>query len=201
MNIKLKNIASVSFGATFRSRIKPSVTGNIRIIQMKNLGKDNSVHLDDAVRIDYAKPRPKQRVQAGDILFRSRGLTNTAAIINEDVQDAIIAAPLLRIHPDLKRVDPVYLLWWINQPSSQHYYASQSKGTMVKMITKQELEELNVTLPPLTQQIKIAEIFRLSTQEQSLMNKLKARKKTLMQGVLMRMATEPNLEKTKRITP
>ena len=192
MILQLKNIAAVSSGVTFRSRIEASTSGNVRVIQMKDLGEDNLVHLDQTICVNLPKPKPNQLTQIGDIIFRSRGQTNTAAILNEEIQNAIIAAPLLRVRPNKKKVASKYLLWWINQPSSQNYLASQSRGTMVKMVSKQDLEDLEVNLPPLDQQYKIAEFFSLSIKEQYLLEEIKNCKALYTQGILIQMASRSN---------
>jgi len=188
--LKLKDIAMVSSGVTFRSRIEASKDGDVRVIQMKDLGDDNFVHLGESICIDYVKPKPNQLTRRGDIIFRSRGQTYTAAIVNEDVENTIVAAPLFRVRPDIKKIVPEFLLWWINQPSSQSYFASRSKGTMVKMISKQSLEDLEVNRLSLEQQKKVVEFFGLSMREQKILEDIKNRKATYTQGILMQMASE-----------
>lgn len=190
MILNLKDIATVSSGVTFRSRIEASRDGDVRVIQMKDLGDDNFVHLSESIHIDRAKPRPNQLVRSGDIIFRSRGQTNTAALLNEDAENTIVAAPLFRVRPDTQKVVPEFLLWWINQLSSQAYLASRSKGTMVKMVSKQGLEDLEVNLPSLEKQVKIADFFSLSMREQQLLEEIKNRKAIHTQGILMQMASE-----------
>ena len=189
MLLKLKDIATVSSGVTFRSRIKTSVDGNVRIIQMKDLGSDNSVHLENLMQIDYIKPRSNQLVKHGDIIFRSRGLTSTAALLLEDSENTIVAAPLFQIRPNISKVIPAFLLWWINQSSSQAYFWSRSEGTMIKMISKRELENLEVRLPSLAQQNKIAEFFNLAMQEQQLLEKIRQCKAICTQGILMQIVS------------
>ena len=192
MILKLKDIATVSSGVTFRSRIEASKDGSVRVIQMKDLGGDNFVHLSESIHIhiDHTKPKSNQLAKLGDIIFRSRGQTNTAALLNEDVESTIVAAPLFRVRPNKKKVVPEFLLWWINQPSSQSYLASRSKGTMVKMVCKQGLEDLEVNLPSLEQQKKVAEFFSLSMREQQLLEDIKNRKAIYTQGILMHVVSE-----------
>ena len=157
---------------------------------MKDLGDDNFVHLNESIHVNLWIPKPNQLARMGDIIFRSRGQTNTAALLQEKVENTIVAAPLFRVRPDVKKVVPEFLLWWINQPSSQSYLASMSKGTIVKMVSKQSLEDLEVNLPSLERQRKIAYFFSLSMREQQLLEDIKNRKATYTQGILMQMASE-----------
>ncbi len=198
MIFKLKELAIVSSGVTFRSRIEPSQKGGIRVIQMKDLGDDNIVHIANSIHIDHSMPKPNQLVKLGDIIFRSRGQTNTAALLEDEIDHAIVAAPLFRVRPDIKKVIPEFLLWWINQPSSQSYLASISKGTMVKMVSKQSLENLAVNLPPLDQQRKIASFFSLAMREQQILESIKNRKAIYTQGILMRMTTNISNEQARQ---
>ena len=157
---------------------------------MKDLGDDNFVHLGGSLRIDYSRPKPNQLAKLGDIIFRSRGRTHTAALLNEEAESTIVAAPLFRVRPDIKQVVPEFLLWWINQPSSQAYLASRSEGTMVKMVDKQDLKNLAVSLPSLEKQRKIADFFGLAVREQQLLEEIKNCKAVYTQGILMQMASE-----------
>ena len=190
MVLKLKDIATISSGVTFRSRVEISNNGGVRVIQMKDLGDDNFVHLNEIIHVDLSTPKPNQLARLGDIIFRSRGQTNTAALLQEKVENTIVAAPLFRVRPDVKKVMPEFLLWWINQPSSQSYLASRSIGTVVKMVSKQGLEDLEVNLPSLEQQRKIADFFSLSMREQQLLEEIKNRRAIYAQGILMQMASE-----------
>ena len=58
------------------------------------------------------------------------------------------------------------------------------------MTSKQDLDDLAVSLPPLERQNKIAMFFNLSMREQHLLKEIKARRAAHAQGILMRMASE-----------
>lgn len=165
------------------------LNGSTTLIQMKDLGEDNIVHFRNATKIDAA-PNINQLLKAGDIVFRSRGQNNTAAIVTQEFCQAIVAAPLFRIRAKQNEVLPEYLLWFINQPQAQTFFATRAKGTRVKMISKQALEELEIALPHREIQRKIAEIYGLAREEQALMEALKGRKEKYIQGILMRAASE-----------
>ena len=190
MLAKLKDLATISSGATFRARIEASQAGNVRLIQMKDLGADNLVHLASCIRIEHPKPKPSQLAERGDIIFRSRGQSHTAALLNQAAASAIVAAPLFRIRADQAKVQPEFLLWWLNQASAQAYFASRARGTMVQMISKQVLEELEVPLPALKQQARIADLFHLATREQQILENIKQSRALYTQAVLMQMTQE-----------
>ena len=182
----LKDIAIVSSGVTFRSRIEAS-KGGVRVIQMKDLSDDNFVCLEQTVQVNYPDLRPHQWAKRGDILFRSRGQTHTAALLREEAANTIVSAPLFRVRPDTRQVLPEFLFWWINQRTSQAYLASRVEGTILAMVSKQSLEGLPVKLPSMVQQRQIADFFRLAMREQQILDAIKHRKAIVTQGILMQM--------------
>jgi restriction endonuclease S subunit len=126
--------------------------------------------------------------QEGDLVFRSRGQVNTAAVLLEDPGKAVVAAPLLRIritNPDI--VLPEYLNWYISQRDAQIFLTSRAKGTVQKMISKHTVEELEVVLPSLEQQRSIVELARLSAREQLLLHRLSIKREQYVNSVLMKI--------------
>jgi len=189
MKVKLNSIATVQMGLSFRSRLEPDSDGNVSVIQMKDLTEDNRLDNQDLVLIDMKAPKEHHRVEANDLAFRSRGQTNTAALIVSDVESAVIAAPLLRIRVNKETILPAYLCWFINQPSSQAALQSKATGTSIRMIGKPVLEELEIAVPNLATQKQIVALEQLSINEQKIMKELSEKKKLLIAGILMRIAS------------
>ena len=189
MRVKLKKMATVQMGYTFRSRLEASEGGGVAVIQMKDLLDDNTVGCDDLVRISMEAMKDHHLVQRGDLVFRSRGSLTTAAVLLEDPGKAVVAAPLLRIRvtkPD--KILPEYLNWYISQRDAQIFLTSRAKGTVQKMISKQALEELVVVLPSLEKQKAIIELASLSAREQALLHTLADKREQYISTVLMQFA-------------
>ncbi len=175
-------------GYSFRSRLEAATDGDLVVIQMRDLTDDNHLDPTALARIELAEVKPRQLVASGDIIFRSRGQTYTAVLIDQDPGPTIIAAPLLRIRPR-EGVLPAYLAWFINLPATQARLASLAEGTALRMIRKQSLAELEVPLPPLECQQAIVELADLATEEQRLMARLADKRKQYMDGILMQAAS------------
>ena len=188
---KLGDIAEVQSGATFRSRVEAVPNGKLRVIQMRDLGDDNRVHFDRTIRVNHPQPTRGSLAQWGDIIFRSKGQTLTAAMLDQEVtEDIIVAAPLFLIRSNTKQVLSGYLLWWLNRSSAQNYFKSRATGATVKMVTRPILVDLEVNLPPLEQQRVIAQLFNLSAREQHLLEEFKERKAQYIEGILTQMVKE-----------
>ena len=190
MNVKLVDIAEVRMGYTFRSRLEPEIDGDVAVIQMKDIDDTNLLHPEGLVRIRMPELKDRHLVQEGDLMFRSRGVTNTAALVAGNLGRSVLAAPMMLIRPDTERVQAEYLLWFINQASIQKILSVQAAGTAVKMISKAALEQLEVSVPPLKTQKSIVEIGHLATLEARLATKLMERRKVLIDGALMKQAKE-----------
>ena len=188
---KLKNIASVQLGYSFRSKLVPTQGEGVSVIQMKDLTEHNLLNSDEIVTIEMNNLKDKHKVALNDIAFRSRGLASTAALINKKIDNAVIAAPLFHIRVnESKKLNPAYLCWFINQPTSQATLLSKATGTAQKSIRKATLENLEITIPPLKTQLKIVNLERLAVTEENILTTLADKKRQLMEGILMRLALE-----------
>ena len=186
----LKDIARVQMGLAFRSRIEPEADGTVAVIQMRDLTEDNKLSHRNLITTKMNDLSDRHLVKRKDLIFRSRGQTTTAAIIDTKIGPAVVAAPLLRIRVTSKHVLPEYLCWFINQSSAQAFLHSRATGTAMTVIGKAALDDLQVPLPPLETQKRIVALADLSNKEQKLMRELAAKKEKLVNGIQMRWATE-----------
>ncbi len=184
----LGDIAAIQVGYTFRSRIEADAKGNVLVIQMKDLRDDGIVSPETLTRTHVDDLKENQLAFGDDIIFRARGQNNTAGIISSNIFNAIIAAPLIRIRIAEPIAYPRYVMWFINQPDSQKKLASNAKGTAQKMISKDDLEQLEISLPTIEHQRKIVEISLLEEKEQYLLSLLTAKKGAFISKKLMQYA-------------
>jgi len=190
MNALLVDIAEVRMGYSFRSRLETDAEGDVVVIQMKDIDDANLLHPEGLARIQMPDLKDRHLVREGDLLFRSRGVTNSAALVGGGIGRAVLAAPMLLIRPKTEIVEPTYLQWFINHPATQAVLAGQAAGTAVKMIGKGVLDNLEVVLPPPERQRLIVEVAQLASREAALLEELRGRRKALLEGILLREAQE-----------
>lgn len=188
MKRELQKIAEVQTGYSFRSRLEATDDGAVAVIQMKDLTDDNRVDCSRLTLVAMEPPKSHHQARPGDLIFRSRGLTATSAILRDYPGVAVVAAPLLRIRVDELAVLPEYLNWFIRQTPAQSFLASRVGGTAQKMITKDTLEHLEVFLPPLESQQIIVKLARLAEEEQWIMKKLAERRGQYIAATLLQLA-------------
>ena len=191
MQKKLGDIATVQMGFPFRSRIEPDKDGNVSVIQMSNLGENNLKAHTDLLKVYLKNISHKHLVKQKDLIFRSRGKTINAVIIDKEIEQAVVAAPLIRIRVTEKDVIPEYLLWFMNQPLSQAFLHGRATGTSMPMIGKSTLEDLRITIPDLETQRQIVILAHLSDKEQKLMKRLAKANGSLVQKTLKQLVTNP----------
>ncbi len=185
--IKLGELAEVRMGYPFRSRLEHDPLGHVTVIQMRDIDDSSVLHLEDAVKVTLPDSKGHHQLQAGDLLFRSRGRSNTVAQVAEDIGEAVLAAPMLMIRPRAS-VLPAYLHWYINLPQTQIVLGSMASGTAVQMISKDVLMTLELPVPGLAEQQRIVELAALAQREQVLMANIANRRRQLVEGVLTQYA-------------
>lgn len=181
-------------GLSFRSRIEPEKDGNVALIQMRDLTEGHRLGNPRSLIAIDGKSIPKSHfVKHNDLVFRSRGKTTTTAIIDTEIGKAVVAAPLLRLRVTDENVLPEYLCWFINQSSSQAFLHSRATGTAMVMIGKSALDSLQVPLPSLASQEKIATLAALSDREQALMANLAKKREKQIEQILRDLATKSEI--------
>lgn len=184
----LKDIATVQMGFSFRSRLKSLKSGEVGIIQMKDLTDENIVNCENLSHVDMGKFGESHLVRKGDLIFRSRSLTSTSAILSDDPGRVVVSAPLLRIRITSPYIIPEYLNWFISQLPAQIFLASHARGSTQKMISKDALEMLQVDVPPLEKQKMIVTLATLSEEEQRIIKKITLKRKQYISATLIREA-------------
>jgi hypothetical protein len=190
--MNLGELAEVQMGYPFRSRLEHDPEGDVTVIQMKDIDDAHLLHAEEAVRVALPKGKTHHLLRAGDLLFRSRGRSNGAAQVLEGIGSAVLAAPMLLIRPH--KVQPAYLCWYINTPTTQALLAALAEGTSVRMISAEALKALEVPLPSQATQQRIVQAAALAEQEQTLLARIATLRQRLTTHRLMKLA-QPSSER------
>ncbi len=188
MVVRLKEIAEIQMGYSFRSKLLGQQDSNVAVIQMKDLTEANTVETSSSIKIYLDKFDDRHLVKKSDLVFRSRGQNSTMAIMNKELQNAVLAAPLLKIRINKKVILPEYLLWFINNPESQRWFSKRREGSHGGMINKKALEEFEVLIPSLDKQKEILEISNFMMKEEQIMKRLLVLHKQYNSHLLLKTA-------------
>ena len=187
--MNLHQIAEIRTGYAFRDRVRPSVDGDVMVLQMGDLARNES---DQIVVLALPGLRTQQCVQAGDVIFRARGKNHLATVAPELFvrSQTVLAAPLMTLRPKAGQVLPAYLEWFINLPSTQRALSDLAGGTYVKTINKAALEMIEVPVPSLAKQKGIVEMSALAVKEHKILTRLADAKAKQMERILMHYAQD-----------
>jgi hypothetical protein len=188
MKAKLKSVCEmIRMGYTFRSRFEPDPSGNIHVIQMRDINQHNRIVCEKPARWEAKNMKPSLLLEEGDVLLQARGFKNTAALVPGGLGIAIASAPLMILRLDCSKVLPEYIWWFLNHPQTQARLLQGTTGAQVRLISKSVLEQLDVVLPTLLRQKKIAKVAALAEREQELMEIIRKKRKSYAAEVLMQM--------------
>lgn len=173
MIIKMNHLTTIKTGLVL-SRKKASQQSEFKkdynVISLKSFN-ENGYYDHSFVEEFTANEEIKEEnlLQKGDILIRLRE-PNIAVYIDKDYKDTIISSLAAIVRIKTKKVNPLFLVNYLN--SSYIKKQLYSQGTFVSMLNVNFLNEVDVILPSLEIQEKVAKIQALSYSEIKLLNKL-----------------------------
>lgn len=171
--MRLSEVCEIHSGYTARNRLEPATTGGVPVIQLRDLSGDGELPGIMLQRFELKGLADRYLVHGGEVLFRSRGDRNTAMAVSVDMPEpAAVILPLVILRPDPAAALPAYLAWAINQPDAQRRLAAEAQGTNMRMIPKAVLERLEIPLPDIVTQQRIATIDTLARRESDLLRAL-----------------------------
>ena len=179
-------------GGPFGSNLKVSdyTEDGVRIIQLQNIGEGV---FNDEYKIFTSESKADDlianNIYPGEIIFSKMGdPVARACIVPCGAPRYVMASDGIRFKPDPKKADVYFLLNYVNCAAFRKAAESVSSGSTRMRIGLDELRMLEIPLPPLAEQRKIAEILRtwdeaIETAEAELKAK-QERKRWLMNKLL-----------------
>lgn len=181
---QLKNFCTISSGHTFRTKIENNPMGDVAVIQMKDMNDDYTGIVEGVNMVNTDAVSKSQILQRGDVLFLARG-NNTKAFVFDLNIKAVAVSLFFILRPKSEKLDPYYLAWFLNQSNTQSYLLSAQEGSTVSSIKKQTLSDLEINIPSLTMQQRIARVYHLHLREMELMSQIRAKRNEFINAILI----------------
>jgi type I restriction enzyme, S subunit len=128
-------------------------------------------------------------LRSGDVILTKDGTIGRVARVDELPGDATINGTMMLVRP-LRRLDYRYLYHVLNGRGFQKLIEDKVSGSSIPHIFQRDMVELEVDLPPMDQQSKIAEILdtldEAIRRTEAVVAKLKAMKQGLLHDLLTR---------------
>jgi hypothetical protein len=189
--MKLKDISSIFSGYITRGKIVASADGGYYLVQAKDVdGERSTYRTDRLVRFHPNLTRTDRRLQSGDLLFMARGAHMFAVQIHDLPGPSLAAACFFIVRLSSPAADPDYVGWYLNQsPVAQYLFLHSGRGVHMPVVRRAVLENIEVPLPPLDIQKKIAEMSRLMVKEMELLRQLGRKRGELIAAACLRVAS------------
>lgn len=126
------------------------------------------------------------RLHVGDVVVRGRGLP-VAAAVTDNVEGAFPTNDVLLFRPDVSKIDAGFLAVFLNTPRSREALSAGSQGAALSRLSVQALGGVEIDLPPLERQRKIAALAMCMEDEQRLLERLRDLHRQLNQQILQRL--------------
>ena len=133
-------------------------TGGVRLTQLADIGvgewRNRSRRF---MRLDRAKEMGCTFLESGDVLVaRMPEPLGRACIFPGDEKLAVTAVDVCILRPNPEIVDPRWLMWALNSPSSRVQVLSMQSGTTRKRISRRNLGTVLLPTPPIEEQRRLA---------------------------------------------
>lgn len=185
MKKTISQIAEIKSGYLFKEGLKSDREGNVSVVQLKDVNDRGVLNSHELQRIASDKIGSGNFLAVGDVLLKAKTNHPISALVKNQLPNTIATAHYFVISVKKSDVLPGYLAWYLNQRPAQIYFDRNAGGTRIQVINKQLLSELEVVVPGLKTQEKIAKTYELHQREQDLVDAIKKKKHELILAQLL----------------
>ncbi len=178
MKTQIKNLTNIQTGLF----AKPSGVGELVYLQSKHFDEFGILHSTLHPDLKANGVSKKHLLKDGDVLFAAKGTKNFATVFENHNEPSVASTSFFVLRPSDKKVLPQFLAWFLNNHTTQTLLKGQAIGTSIPSISKQVLENLEITIPNIEIQKTILQIAKLRNKEKSLKLKIETlREKQILQ--------------------
>ncbi|MBI5047967.1 MAG: restriction endonuclease subunit S [Deltaproteobacteria bacterium] len=154
----------------------------IPYLRVSNI-KPNSFDLIDVKFIPAFNISKDIELDSGDLLITRKGTYGIAVVVDDEHKRTIISSEIFRVVLKKENVNPHYIAIWLNSNITKQLFNRISTGAIMGHLSQNALKNIQLLLPPLEIQNKIAEEVkkrmseaeRLKAEASEIINKAKQR--------------------------
>lgn len=184
-HLPLAGLGSVRGGYVAPGRSDARPAGRFLALQARDIAPDGTILWATLSRVTPVFDPARYRVEEGDVLVPLRTPRPTAVVVRDVPADVIAVGHWAIISPEPGSADPDYLAWYLNHPTTAARLGGLLRGTKLKFLSLKELRALEVELPPLEHQRRIARAHALNERVTELERQLARARKELVDTLTM----------------
>ena len=195
--MKLDNVLSVKVG------VAQFETTDEGVNNLAQVGLVNGANISELGDLDFVDAELKyvyvsaeklhdNVLKVGDIVLMSRGSNMRAAIVNQqDADKDIIASPnCLVLTANLNYVLPEVIVAFLNSELGQKTLDSLSTGATIKNVPARKIKDIDLRVPDLAVQNKIAQIFKQNIETLKSLKVLQMQQKITANAAIQKLMAE-----------
>ena len=171
--------------------IDVSKEGYVPILRAGNIGDELYIQ-DDLVWVPEKRVSKEQYFQIGDIAIcmasGSPAVLGKTAQLKENFMGSVGAFCGI-IRPT--KADPNYIAYWLKSPTFMAWRDSQANGVNIQNLRPNEVREIEIPLPPLTEQKRIASLLACADRLRQLRRTAHELDNTIIRSVFLEMFGDP----------
>ena len=178
--MKLKQIAEIITGYQPRQKIDADF-GEYPFVQQKDIDCVE-VDINNFVKIDLSNP-DRYTVRTGDMLQVIRGTRFSTFLIANGLNGCIFSGQFYRIRIKKAKVLPEYVYYYINSEATKKRIKMMARGSGIPMLPKDEIENLDIPIPNLETQRKVACLCRKAERENQIFCEIAEQRAKMISGI------------------
>jgi hypothetical protein len=184
----LHKLASIQPGYPFRGTLPLDREGGAFVVQYRHIDVSHHLHDQSGKTLDRVTLQGRKcpdYLQSGDVIFMAKGTRNHAAVVGKVPPNTVCTPNFyrIRLHSDSSGLMPEFLAWELNHINAQRYFAVCSQGSATPSITKSQLGDLPIVIPPIEQQKFMVKLADAATRERQLLNQLIENRQLMINAV------------------
>ncbi|MCF7837655.1 MAG: restriction endonuclease subunit S [Candidatus Marinimicrobia bacterium] len=186
---RLGRFIDIRTGYLSRTKVEETPDGRYCLLQLSDFD-DTRTSMDprNLTRFDPGELRKDQTIQPGELIFLAKGVNNFAYHPGPLPVPTLAASYFFVLTPS-SEIIPEYLNWFLNhRRTTRAFDRIAGVGARMPVIKKSDLADIDILLPPLSDQQKIVELHTLMTREARLLDQLRDHRKTFIDTVTMAIA-------------
>lgn len=160
---KLKNIAKILSGYSFKGSVDKLPPGDTYVIQAKDITKNLSIKLNKDRKISLKDINSQAITQKDDVIVVCKG-NPSVGIVSSNAQ-TLVSSSLYIIRATNDYIIPKFLAIYLNSSKGQKELDKISLGAYIKGISRQNLEELMIPVPSIKTQRLVISLFDNMTKQ------------------------------------
>jgi type I restriction enzyme M protein len=138
----------------------PPAERKVGYVRIRDLSQGKVGHISSWLLPNFVEAEHQWALQNGDILVSKSGTIGKSALVQNGAVGSIASNGLYVLRTNKNMLHEGFLLAYLSSPACQNWLAAYSSGTTIQHLNRKVLNKLQIPLPPMDMQYRVASQFR-----------------------------------------